>query len=1084
MKKITRLILFTAAIAAWGNVANAQSKIDFETVGQDWAWTLFENGDNAPTLYSVVANPSNAGINTSVNSAKYVINANGQPWAGLWSDNVGSFTFTAENCKVKVMVYKNVISNFGVKFEGAGIQIEKLVPNTKINEWEELTYDFSSEIGKTYTKLVLLPDFPGTRTAGSINYWDNISFNSNAATIQVPAVGAPTPTVDAAKVISVFSDTYTNVVVSNLNPNWGQSTIVSTVDIAGNPTLKYANFNYQGTEFATTDVSAMKMLHVDVWTADETSVKLTAISPGAEMLVPLTPLVLNAWNSFDIPLSSFTGVNLATVFQFKFAEGTGKTIYVDNLYFYDNANSSDTEAPTAVTATKGAVTFNSVELLLNATDNSGAVVYDITYGTTTVSTGGSSAVQKSYIVTGLDAAKAYSFSVVAKDASNNKATAVVVEATTSAAPTAISVLDYETVGQDWTWTLFSNGDNAPTLYSVVANPSKTGINTSDNVAKYVINTNGDPWAGLWRDIPPFVFTAQNCKVKVMVYKDAISNFGVKFEGPTGAIEKLVPNTVTNQWEELTYDFSSEIGKTFNRLVFLPDFPSTRTAGSINYWDNLSFNTSVVVVDGPATAAPTPPTRSAAKVVSIFSDAYTNVDAVNFNPNWGQSTVVSTIQVAGNNTLKYAGLNYQGTEFPTTNALTMNKLHVDVWTKDGTLFQITPISAGPKEKLITLTPLNLNGWNSYDIDLSQFTGVSMSEIFQFKIVGAGTFYIDNLYLYDSSATVDTEIPTAFTATKGLVTSENVEVILNATDNSGALNYEISYGTTKLIVGGVSGVQKSYIIANLLGNTDYSFSIVAKDPTGNAASNTITITAKTAASIPAAPTPTRAAANVISIFSDAYTNIANTNFFPGWGQATAASTVTLAVGNQAMKYATLNYQGMELGSHVNAGSMAALHIDVYTENETSLKVTPISPGKELLVALAPLALNTWNSFDIPLTSFTGVNMTDVFQFKFEGSGGKTVYLDNIYFHDGSTAVKSVYADKSITIFPTSVADNLNIKSEKEISLITVRNLLGQALKTVNVVGNEKSIDVSNLSAGNYLVSVKLTSGLVSTYKIIKL
>lgn len=495
---------------------------------------------------------------------------------------------------------------------------------------------------------------------------------------------------------------------------------------------------------------------------------------------------------------------------------------------------------------------------------------------------------------------------------------------------------------------------------------------------------------------------------------------------------------------------------------------------------------VAVSAQPSVAAPTPPARTAPKVISFFSDAYTNVTGMNFNPNWGQSTAVSTIQVAGNNTLKYANLNYQGTEFPSVNALTMNKLHVDVWSSDATSFQITPISTGPKEKLVTCTPLVLNQWNSYDIDLSQFTGVVFSDIFQFKVVGNGTVYIDNLYFYDSSTTVDSEAPTAFTATKGAVTSDAVELLLNATDNSGAVNYYITYGTTTLTAGGVSGTQKSYTVTGLLGNTDYSFSIVAKDATGNTAANSpIVVTAKTAASIPAAPTPTRPAANVISIYSDAYTNVANTNFYPGWGQATVATQVQLAVGNSALKYANLNYQGTELGSHVDASAMTKLHVDVYTENETSLQVTPISPGKELLLPLAPLALNTWNSFDISLSSFTGVVMSDVFQFKFVGSGGKTVYIDNLYFHDGSTtAVDKVNADKSVRIFPTNVIANLNVRADSEINQIVVRNLVGQTVKNVSVNAMDKSIDLTGLSAGNYLVTVKLANGLLSTQKITKL
>jgi hypothetical protein len=496
----------------------------------------------------------------------------------------------------------------------------------------------------------------------------------------------------------------------------------------------------------------------------------------------------------------------------------------------------------------------------------------------------------------------------------------------------------------------------------------------------------------------------------------------------------------------------------------------------------------ILLAQPTTSAPTPPERTTAKVISFFSDAYTSVANVNFNPNWGQSTKVSTIQVGTDNVLKYATLNYQGTEFASQNALTMNKLHVDVWTSDATSFQITPISSGPKEKLITCTPLVLNQWNSFDIDLSQFTNVVFSDIFQFKVVGNGTVYIDNLYFYDNSTTVDTEAPTAFTATKGAVTSESVELLLNATDNSGAINYLITYGSTTLTVGGVSGTEKAYSVTGLLGNTDYSFSIVAKDATGNTAANSpIVIAAKTAMGVPAAPAPTRAASSVISIFSDSYTSAApDANYFPGWGQATSASMVQLAEGNAALKYSNLNYQGTQLGLSVNAGSMDKLHIDVYTENETSLQVTPISdtPVQEFLLALTPLNQNTWNSFDIPLSSFTGVDKTDIFQFKFVGSGGKTVYIDNIYFHDGTTAVDRISAEKLIKIYPSADYNTFIVTSETEINQIIVRNLVGQTLKTTQVSGKEKSIDFSAFAAGHYLVSVKLANGLLTTQKIIKL
>jgi len=162
-----------------GNSSEPQQTLNYETYGHNWAWTLFSNGDNAPSLYAVVDNPSMTGINTSPKCARYTINASGAPWAGIWSDNLGSLTFTPDNCIVRVMVYKNVISDFDIKFEGAGgLNFEKKVKNTVVNQWEQLTLDFSDHIGSTVTRMVIFPDFPTTRTAGSINYWDNISFNS------------------------------------------------------------------------------------------------------------------------------------------------------------------------------------------------------------------------------------------------------------------------------------------------------------------------------------------------------------------------------------------------------------------------------------------------------------------------------------------------------------------------------------------------------------------------------------------------------------------------------------------------------------------------------------------------------------------------------------------------------------------------------------------------------------------------------------------------------------------------------------------------------------------------------------------
>jgi beta-glucanase (GH16 family) len=149
-----------------------------------------------------------------------------------------------------------------------------------------------------------------------------------------PIVGAPTPTVASTNVISVFSGAYANASGTDFNPNWGQSTEVTQLDIAGNKTLKYTNLNYQGTQFASgLNVTGMTLLHVDFWTANSTALSVYIISPGPVEKAYALPITQNEWVSVDIPLSFFTNptVDLSNVIQFKF-EGNG-TVYLDNLYF-------------------------------------------------------------------------------------------------------------------------------------------------------------------------------------------------------------------------------------------------------------------------------------------------------------------------------------------------------------------------------------------------------------------------------------------------------------------------------------------------------------------------------------------------------------------------------------------------------------------------------------------------------------------------------------------------------------------------------------------------------------------------------
>lgn len=163
-----------------------------------------------------------------------------------------------------------------------------------------------------------------------------------------------------------------------------------------------------------------------------------------------------------------------------------------------------------------------------------------------------------------------------------------------------------------------------------------------------------------------------------------------------------------------------------------------------YADNIYFfnDGTPVIPQVPTVAAPSP-NYPAANVTSIFSDAYTNV-AANLNPNWGQTTNVSLQPIAGNNTLRYGGLDYQGLALDAPLDVSGKAfLHLDFYSANSTSLKVYLISPGPTETPYTLTVPTVGGWNSVDIPLSQFAPVNLSNLIQLKFDGNGDIYLDNI-----------------------------------------------------------------------------------------------------------------------------------------------------------------------------------------------------------------------------------------------------------------------------------------------------------------------------------------------------
>jgi hypothetical protein len=180
-----------------------------------------------------------------------------------------------------------------------------------------------------------------------------------------PQTAAPAPSQDSADVISVYSDAYTSVGVLDLNPAWGQATSYSQIQVAENNTLQYANLNFQGLVYASSDVTTMDNLHIDFY-ADNTSalkLSLVGVDPAGQygssevaydIAAAQSGITNGQWVSVDIPMTNYSSLDLTQAIQFK-TVGDG-TVWVDNLYFWK----APTVAGTDVTLSDLTVDGNTV----------------------------------------------------------------------------------------------------------------------------------------------------------------------------------------------------------------------------------------------------------------------------------------------------------------------------------------------------------------------------------------------------------------------------------------------------------------------------------------------------------------------------------------------------------------------------------------------------------------------------------------------------------------------------------------------------------------------------------------------------
>ena len=165
------------------------------------------------------------------------------------------------------------------------------------------------------------------------------------------------------------------------------------------------------------------------------------------------------------------------------------------------------------------------------------------------------------------------------------------------------------------------------------------------------------------------------------------------------------------------------------------------------------------------ALPPSPPHDPQNVISIFSDAYDNVNIDFYNGYWQpyQTTTSADFDIDGDTILNYENFNFVGHQFsdPVVDATTMTHFHLDVFVPkavpSGSQLKVTIKDFGPngvdgvddktQSFTISTSELKANEWSSFDVSLWVSPRNKLGQlIFENNSSQLNNIYLDNVYFY--------------------------------------------------------------------------------------------------------------------------------------------------------------------------------------------------------------------------------------------------------------------------------------------------------------------------------------------------
>ncbi|MBC6401430.1 MAG: Ig-like domain-containing protein [Ekhidna sp.] len=319
-----------------------------------------------------------------------------------------------------------------------------------------------------------------------------------------------------------------------------------------------------------------------------------------------------------------------------------------------------------------------------------------------------------------------------------------------------------------------------------------------------------------------------------------------------------------------------------------------------------------------------------------------------------------------------------------------------------------------------------GWKKYIIPipdparLVQEKGMFIFSAGTQSTEGLGyTFWIDELK-FENLASVAQPLPQIFDGNEQEETSFNgatvrvsgANVLFNVDGKEVAVNSAPAYFNFSSSDPAVAGVDDLGIITVKSAGTAQITATLGESENERPVNGSLTVTSE--GNFDFAPTPpARDADDVVSIFSDAYTNIPVDNyngFFTPDGQTTLGGAITVA-GENLISYTNLNFVSINLFNTggANASTMTHLHVDINIREDVGsgdfIRLQLINNNGETetsssiqLGDYVVLTKDTWLEFDIPMSDFSGLNATDDIDLIFFVSDAtiSSVYVDNVYFY----------------------------------------------------------------------------------------